>query len=189
MFPTGCPTGCGRGSVAIEPRGNLRAMANGMELQHWYPEPPDRVREVLTDPDYLRDKLLAVGGPGAELVWHGQDDHDITIVSRHPIPSDALPPFLRSVRPEGLIIRRTETWTASGARVHGAVDGMLGTVTVVIRLKPDPPGCVLGAELMAEVPIPLVGRTAEKVITDNVAKLMTTEYEFTLDWLRNSEAP
>ncbi|MDQ3761585.1 MAG: DUF2505 domain-containing protein [Actinomycetota bacterium] len=164
-------------------------MANRVELQHRYPEPPERIREVLTDPDFLRDKLRAVGGPGAELVWREQDERDVTIVLHHAVPSDALPSFLRSVRPEGLTIRRTETWTTSGACVHAAVDGMPGTVTVVIHLEPDPPGCVFGAQLTAEVPLPLVGGKIEQMITDNVAKLMATEYQFTLDWLRDSAAP
>jgi Protein of unknown function (DUF2505) len=164
-------------------------MANQVELQHRYPAPPERIREVLTNPDYLRDKLRAVGGPGAELVGHEKDERDVTIVLHHAVPSGALPSFLRSVRPEGLIIRRTETWTTSGASVHAVVDGMPGTLTVVIHLEPDPSGCMLDAQLTAEVPLPLVGGKVEKMITDNVAKLMTTEYHFTLDWLRNSTTP
>ena len=169
--------------------GNLRAMANRVELQQCYPEPPERIREVLTDPTYLSDKLHAVGGPRAELVSREQDECGVTIVLHHAVPGDALPSFLRSVRPEGLTIRRTETWTRSGGSVHAVVDGVPGTITVVMQLEPDPPGCVLGAQLTAEVPLPLFGGKVEKMITDNVTKLMTAEYQFTLDWLRDSATP
>lgn len=164
-------------------------MANRVELWHRYPKPPERIREVLTDADYLRDKLRAVGGPGAELVGREQDERGIIIVLHHAVPGDALPSFLRSVRPEGLTIRRTETWTSVGGSVHAVVDGMPGTINVVMHLEPDPTGCVLGAQLTAEVLLPLFSGKVEKVITDKVAKLMEAEYQFTLDWLRDSAAP
>lgn len=169
--------------------GNLRAMANRVELEQRYPESPERIREVLTDPKYLSDKLHAVGGPRAELVSRQQDECGVTVVLHHAVPGDALPSFLRSARPEGLTIRRTETWTNSSGSVHAEVDGVPGTITVMMHLEPDPIGCVLGAQLTAEVSLPLFAGKVEKMITDNVAKLMTAEYQFTLDWLRDSAIP
>ncbi|MGH3885429.1 MAG: DUF2505 domain-containing protein [Pseudonocardiaceae bacterium] len=164
-------------------------MASRVELQHRYPESPERIREVLTDPDYLRDKMQAVGGLRAELVSHERDEHGVTIVLHHAVASDMLPSFLRSMRPDGLTIRRTETWTGSGGSAHAVVDGVPGTITVVMNLEPDPTGSVLGAQLTAEVPLPLFGGKVEKMITDNVAKLMDAEYQFTLDWLRDAATP
>jgi hypothetical protein len=164
-------------------------MASRVELQHRYPESPERIREVFTDPDYLRDKMRAVGGPGAELVSYEQDESGVTIVLHHAVPGDVLPSFLRSVRPEGLTIRRTETWTSSGGSVHAVVEGVPATITVEMHLEPDPPGCVLRAQLTAEVSLPLFGGKVEKMIIDNVAKLMDAEYQFTLDWLRDSATP
>lgn len=146
------------------------------------------MREVLTDPAYLREKLRAVGGPRAELVSREQDERGVTVVLRQAVPQDALPSFLRSVLPGDLTIRRTETWTSSGGRVHAVVDGAPGTITGVMRFEPDPAGCVLGAQLTAEVGLPLIGGKVEKIITDNVATLMEAEYRFTLEWLRNSTA-
>lgn len=164
-------------------------MASRVELRQRYPEPPERIREVLTDRDYLRDKLRAVGGPGAELVSRQEDERGVTIVLHQAVPGDALPSFLRSVVTDDLMIRRTETWTRSGGSVHAVVDGVPGTITVAIRIVPDPAGSVLGAQLTAEVPLPLVGGKVEKMIIDNVAKLMAAEHQFTLDWLRNSANP
>lgn len=166
--------------------GNLRAMANRVELEYRYPEPPERIREVLINADYLRDKLRVVGGPGAELVLREQDERGVVIVLHHAVPGDALPSFLRSVRPEGLIIRRTETWTGASGSVHAVIDGMPGTITVIMRLEPESTGCVVGAQLTAEVPLPLFGGKVEKMIIDKVAKLMVAEYQFTLDWLDDS---
>jgi hypothetical protein len=170
-------------------RGSLRTMVNRAELQHQYPVPPERILEVLTDPDYLSAKLHAVGGPRAELVSREQYESGVTIVLHHAVPGDVLPSFLRSVRPDGLTIRRAETWTSSGGTVHAVVDGVPGTITVMMHLTPDPTGCVLSAQLTAEVSLPLFGGKVEKIINDNVTKLMATEYQFTLDWLRDSATP
>ncbi|MGH3989086.1 MAG: DUF2505 domain-containing protein [Pseudonocardiaceae bacterium] len=157
-------------------------------MRHRYPEAAERVREVLTGPDYLRDKLRAVGGPGAELVSRVRDERGITLVLRQAVPDDALPSFIRAALPGGLTISRTETWTGSGGRVHAVVDGAPGTVTGALRLEPDPAGCVLSAQLTAEVPLPLIGGKVEAVIIDNIGKLMDAEYRFTLEWLRDTRA-
>jgi uncharacterized protein DUF2505 len=159
-------------------------MASRLALRHRYPVPPERIRQVLTDRQYLRDKLRAVGGSRAELVSWEQDERGVTVVLHQAVPDDALPSFLRSVLPGDLTIRRTETWTNSGGSVHAVVDGAPGTVTGTMRLEPDPAGCVLGAQLTAEVGLPLVGGKVEKVITDSVGRLMEVEYRFTLEWLR-----
>ena len=161
-------------------------MASRLELRHRYPESPERLRAVLTDPDYLRDKLRAVGGPRAELVSREQDGRGITVVLRQAVPDDALPSFIRAALPGGLTIRRTETWTSSGGSVHGMVDGAPGTITGTMRLVPDPAGCVLSAQLTAEVGLPLIGGRVEKVIIDNIGTLMDAEHRFTLEWLRTT---
>ena len=146
------------------------------------------MREVLTDQQYLRDKLRAVGGPRAELVSWKRNEGGVTVVLHQAVPEDAMPSFLRSALPSGLTIRRTETWNSSGGSVHAVVDGAPGTINGTMRLEPDPAGCVLGARLTADVGLPLIGAKVEKVITDNIAALMESEYQFTLQWLRNSSA-
>ncbi len=146
------------------------------------------MREVLTDQRYLRDKLRTVGGPRGELVSWERDERGITVVLHQAVPEDAMPSFLRAVLPSGLTIRRTETWNSSGGSVHAVVDGAPGTITGTMRLEPDPAGCVLGARLTADVGLPLIGAQVEKLITDNIAALMESEYQFTLQWLRNSSA-
>jgi hypothetical protein len=161
-------------------------MASRLELQHQYPETPERMREVLTDQQYLRDKLRAVGGPRAELVSREEDERGVTVVLRQGVPDDALPPFLHAALPSGLTIRRTETWSSFDGSVHAVVEGAPGVITGAMHLEPDPAGCVLGAQLTAEVGVPLLGATVEKMVTDGIATLMETEYQFTLEWLRNA---
>jgi hypothetical protein len=161
-------------------------MASRLALRHRYPEPSERIRAVLIDQRYLRDKLRAVGGPRAELTSWEAGERGVTVVIHQAVPGDVLPSFLRSARPNGLTIHRTETWNSSGGSVHAVVDGLPGTITGAMRLAPDPAGCVLGAQLMAEVGLPLIGGMVEKMIIDGIARLMETEYRFTLEWLRNA---
>jgi hypothetical protein len=161
-------------------------MASRLTLRHPYPASPERVREVLTDRQYVQAKLQAVGGPRAELVSWEQDAHGVvTFVLHQAVPENSMPSFLRSMLPEGLTIRRTETWSSVGGSVHAVVDGAPGTIIGVMRFAPDPAGCVLDVELTAEVPLPLVGANVEKIITSNVAALLEKEYQFTLAWLDN----
>ena len=144
---------------------------------------------MLIDRQYLQAKLQAVGGPRAELVTWQQDARGVTIVLHQAVPEDAIPSFLRSVLPGDLTIRRTEIWHGSTGEVHAVVDGAPGTITGVMHLEPDPDGCVISAELTADVPLPLFGSKVEKVVTDSVASLMESEYQFTLSWLRNPVNP
>ena len=146
------------------------------------------MREVLTDPAYLHDKIRAVGGEGAELVSREQRGNGVTVVLRQMVPASALPSFVRSVLPGDLSIRRTETWNDSGGTVHSAVDGAPGVINGQMTLDPDPEGSVLAMQLAATVRLPLIGGKVEKVITDSVSRLMDSEYDFTLRWLRDSGA-
>lgn len=164
-------------------------MTSRLELRHSYPEPPVRMREILTDPGYLRDKVRAVGGPHAELVSREEDENGVTVVLRQLVPADALPSFMRSVLPGDLSIVRTETWHDTDGTVYSVVDGAPGTINGKMHLESDAGGSVLSLRLEAKVPLPLIGGKVEKAITNSVNKLMDTEYDFTLQWLRDSGAP
>jgi hypothetical protein len=161
-------------------------MTSRLELRHHYPEPPERVRQVLTDPAYLHDKLRTVGGPRAELVSRDEDQRGVTIVARQAVPDNALPSFVRSMVPHGLTIHRTEIWTSAGGSMSAVMDGAPGTVTGTMRLQPDPAGSVLSLYVEATVALPLVGGKVERAIIDGVGKLMDAEYKFTVQWLHDS---
>lgn len=164
-------------------------MASRLALRHRYPASPERIREVLTDRQYLQAKLKAAGGPRGELVSWQEDARGVTIVLHQAVPEDAMPSFLRSMLPGALTIRRTETWTGFDGTVHAVVDGAPGAITGVMRLESDPDGSVLSGQLTAEVPLPLIGGKVETLIIDNVGSLMESEYQFTLAWLRKPVNP
>jgi hypothetical protein len=162
-------------------------MASQLALRHRYPTSPERMRELVTDQHYLRAKLRAVGGPGAELVSWQQNDDGVTVVLHQAVPGEAMPSFLRAMLPGNLTIRRTETWRGCRGSVEAVVDGAPGTITGVMDLEPDAAGCVLGSQLTVEVPLPLIGGKVEKIVIDNIATLLNSEYQFTLTWLRTPQ--
>lgn len=144
------------------------------------------MQDILTDPTYLKDKLRTVGGPRAELISREEDERSITVVLCQTVPSDLLPSIVRSVLPGDLMIRRTETWRGFSGTVHSVVEGAPATIAGTMHLDQDPTGSVLSIQLEATVPVPLIGGKLEKSITDGVSKLMDSEYDFTMRWLRDS---
>lgn len=158
-------------------------------MRHAYPAPPARVREVLADEQYLRDKLAAVGGPGAELVSHGVTDGRTTVVQRQAVAAENLPSLVRTFVPGDLHIERTETWTgATAGAIDVSVAGAPGSVGGTISVDPDGAGSVVVVRMEATMPVPLVGGKIEKAITENIARLGDVEHRFTVDWLRRHPA-
>jgi hypothetical protein len=143
------------------------------------------MRDIFTDANYLRDKLRTVGGPRDELVSRNVNQHGVTIVLYHAVSKDLLPPFLRSALPNGLNIHRTEVWTGSDGSLQAVVDEAPAKVVGTMWLEPAADGCVFGAQLTADVQLPLFSGRVEKIIAENLDKLLEAEYRFTLGWLGN----
>ncbi|MFB9429008.1 DUF2505 domain-containing protein [Streptoalloteichus tenebrarius] len=163
-------------------------MATSTETTHRYPRPAAEVLSALVDERYLRARLAALGGPGAELVEHAPSpDGGARVVLRQGIPGDRLPSFVRSLVPGDLVIERTERWepTASGAgaTIDAKVPGTPGSIDCSVRLADSGDGCVATVTLVAKVPVPFVGGKVEKVIVDQVGRLLAAEHAFTVDWL------
>lgn len=160
-------------------------MTDRVELRHTYAEPPERMREVLTDPEYLREKLREVGGPGAELLSREQDASGaVTVVQRQNVPHDWVPPFARSLISGDVVIERTESWNGSfGGTVRAVIVGTPARITGTMALTQHGKGARLTLRIEAKVSLPLFGGAAEKMMIENVSRLMETEYRFTVEWL------
>ncbi len=153
-------------------------------MRHAYPAPVERMRAVLTDPEFLRDKLREVGGPGAELVSRTEDNGRITVVQRQAVPETVLPAVVRSFVPGDLSITRTEVWSGPTAgTIDVAVGGAPGSASGTIAVTPDGEGALVTIRIDASVPVPLVGGMIEKAMTDNIGELGEVEHAFTREWL------
>lgn len=166
-------------------------MSTQVELRHTYPEPPERMREVLTDPEFLRARIAEVGGPRAELVSRESDDAGtVTIVQRQTVSSSSLPTFAQTLIPGDVTIERTETWTGpGGGPVKAVVKGTPAQITGTMALTPRPHsgGATFTLRIDTKVPIPLFSIAVENLINENITKLIDREYEFTADWLRDRD--
>jgi len=159
-------------------------MSSRLEMRHTYPAPVERMRAVLTDPEFLRDKLREVGGPGAELVSRTEDNGRITVVQRQAVPETVLPAVVRSFVPGDLSITRTEVWSGPTAgTIDVAVGGAPGSASGTIAVTPDGEGALVTIRIDASVPVPLVGGMIEKAMTDNIGELGEVEHAFTREWL------
>ncbi len=166
-------------------------MSNQVELRHTYPEPPERIREVLTDPEFLRARLAEVGGPRAELVSRECDEAGaVTIVQRQSVPAESLPTFAKSLFPGDVTIERTETWTGpGGGPVNAIVKGTPAKITGTMALTPRPHsgGTTFTLRIDTKVPIPLFSIAVENLINENITRMLEREHEFTTEWLRDRE--
>lgn len=142
---------------------------------------------MLTDADYLRDKLRTVVSLGRS--WCGVNRMNVRhhrAAPGYPCRGVAvLPPLSASGWSDDPSYRdlvQSRRQRAGGGRRDAGND------LRDMHLGPDPAGCVVGAQLTAEVLLPLFSGKAERVINDKVAELMMAEYQFTLDWLHVSAA-
>ncbi|KAA2264881.1 DUF2505 domain-containing protein [Solihabitans fulvus] len=150
--------------------------------------PADRVHHALVDPTYLRDRLAAIGGVGAELVAHNAANGTVAYQLRQGVPAAELPSMARSFLGGDLVIKRVETWRTAGDGYEGTfeatINGVPGEVTGTMSLADTGSG---GSELalrgQARVGIPLVGGKFEELIVEQVGKLLDKEAAFTMSWL------
>ncbi|RKT57936.1 DUF2505 domain-containing protein [Saccharothrix australiensis] len=148
--------------------------------------PASDVYSALVDDAYLRDRLAALGGVGAELVAFNRTDTTTSYQLRQGIPAEKLPSVARGVLGGDLLIDRAESWTEAGyaGTVEVTLGGVPGRLDGTITLADAAGG---GSELtlvgQVKVGIPLVGGKLESLIVEQVAVLLDKEAEFTTEWL------
>lgn len=148
---------------------------------------------ALTDPEFLRARLAALGGKGAELLDHRSGPDGVEYHLRHGVEAHELPSAVRTLMRGDLTIDRVETWRPDG------VEGYVGTVRVTI---PGMPGEVSGGMTLVDldpgservvdgsvrIPIPLVGGKVEDSVGGQISALLDAEHEFTEKWLDTHQA-
>lgn len=151
--------------------------------------PPSTTYRTLTDEEYLRARLARLGGKDAALLELEADEDSATVVARQGIDAKHLPSLARSLLPGDVVIRRTETWhRQAGDRYHGtihaAIKGTPAVVELTTWIAPTSDGaCELGGRGEVTVPVPIVGDRVEKVVAEQVTKLLELEGDFMLRWV------
>jgi Protein of unknown function (DUF2505) len=173
-------------------------MARRIEHRTGFSQPADRVYLALIDERCLRERLSAIGGRRCELLSYTVGSDTATAVMRQSIDAEHLPGIVRRVTPDGVVIKRTETWRTGrrGDRrsnhpsdyrgaVEASVSGMPGSLrgTTVLSDTADGSELVLDGELT--VGIPLIGGRIEDMIAEQLGRLLQAEARFTDRWLRS----
>ncbi len=155
--------------------------------------PADAVAAVMLDADYLKARLVQLGGPGAAVKEHSADDTGGRYRIRHGVDQAALPSIVSSLVTGNLVIDRTETLRrAAPGRWAGDVDvripGTPASAVGSLRLTDTASGSELVVHADVTVNIPFLGGKIESVIAEQVRALLVAETAFTLDWLARNPA-
>ncbi|HEY3262208.1 MAG TPA: DUF2505 domain-containing protein [Pseudonocardiaceae bacterium] len=175
-------------------------MARRIEHRSEFAYPAERVYAALTNEAFLRERLSEIGGRRSELVSFTADDGTTTAKMRQSIDAEHLPAMVRRVTSDGVIIDRTETWTAPAdqdgegwyagtveAKVSGFGGTLRGTTALADAEGADADGSVLSLDGEVRVDLPLVGGRIEGVVADELGRLLRAEARFTDRWLERLE--
>ncbi len=152
--------------------------------------PADEVFAAMVDPEYLRERLERMGGPGAALLEHAAGPEGARYRLRHGLDNAVLPAMVQALVPGDLTIERTETLRRRGAGDYdGDVDvRILGTpVSASGGMRLRDTGASSEFEVRAEVvvAVPLFGGRIEEMIAEQVRNLLAAETAFTQRWLES----
>ena len=168
-------------------------MARRIEHQATTRWTADQVHAALVDPTYLRDRLSKLGGADAALMEHQVDGEKVSLRLRHGVPASELPSAVRAFLKGDLVIERTEEWDRNGdggwlGRVQAGIPGVPGHIKGAMRLSDEPGG---GSTMLMRgevaVNIPFVGGKVEEIVSGQIVKLLTREFEHTTEWLAAHE--
>lgn len=168
-------------------------MARPIDYRCPLPFPAARTAAAMGDADYLRARLEKLGGPGAALLEHtgsiGPDGTGVRYTLRQGLEAELLPPVVQSMVGGNLVLERTETVQPDGNGYRGTVDVHVPRIPVPVTaggtmsLHDAPGGSEFTVHAEVSVGVPLVGGRIEKVVAEQVGRLMAAETEFLRYWL------
>ncbi|WP_405486430.1 DUF2505 domain-containing protein [Nocardia sp. NBC_00511] len=145
--------------------------------------PMAAVRAAFADEQYWKDRIEAVGGPNARIDSIAITGDQVRVAMVQTIPPSELPPQITTIKPDGLVIPRIETWHGSGGTVEAHVDGAPATVNGTLTVTDDGSGSTFVVDGSIDVKIPLFGKKIEAAIQQHLTELLEREAEFTDNWL------
>jgi len=149
-----------------------------------YDAPPDRVFEMLVDPEFRRRSCEAMEVVSADVQLE-RTGEGFTLVIDQQQNTDDLPSFARTFAGESTQAIQRETWAdRSGGDLVIESPGKPAGAKGTIRLQPDGAGTKEVVELEIKVKVPLIGGKLEKLMAEKVAAGMDLEHGVGVAWLR-----
>ncbi len=162
-------------------------MSSRLEHRSTYPAPVDVVYSTLVDEAFLTERLQAIGGKGAALLSHRREGDRAAFTLRQGVDGDRLPSAVRSILKGDLVVEREERWKAEDSAEGGGYMAIskvsIAGVPAEIRSRSRLVEAGLTVQAEVRVNIPLIGGKLEKVVAEQVEKLLAAEAEFAEKWL------
>lgn len=145
----------------------------------------ETVYEVLTDPQYLVDRNLALGELSAEADM--EEDEESTTLNVVREVRRELPGFLARLFDPVQVMDMTEVWHPheDGWRGEWSMDvrGQPVTIYASFELVPTGDGCRYSVSHRAEAKVPMVGGKVEKYILGQTTRGANDELEYLREYL------
>ena len=145
----------------------------------------DTVFELLTEPQFLVDRSLAIGELSAECECEEEDELTVLKLVRE-VERD-LPSILAKIFDPVQVLDMTETWQVDGDgwAGHWIIDvrGQPVTIRGDFDLTPTASGCCYRVTHSVKAKVLLVGKQVEKYILSQTVDGATQELQYTADYL------
>ena len=158
-------------------------MPSRFEHRASFPAPVDTVYSTLVDEAFLSARLRDIGGKAAALLEHVTSDDGATIRLRQGVDAQRLPGAVRSILSGDLVVEREERWRGHESTGRATISGVPAEIRSQSRLVSRGDGTELVTSAEVKVSIPLIGGKIEKVVAEQVTKLLAAEAEYAEKWL------
>jgi len=143
-----------------------------MSLKFTFPVDIESIYALLTDPDFLVDRNVALGDIESEC--EAEETASKLLIKMKRTRDLDLPAFLANVLGGNPVFNTEEQWRTVKNHYEGSstttVGGQPGTVHTEFTLSPTRKGCEYQISHNAKIKIPIVGRKVEKYIVSKAAE-------------------
>ncbi len=156
-----------------------------MPIEYEIDHPAERVYELLTDKQFLAERVEAVGEDPAT-VKVSKKGKKVSIELQRAARRD-LPKVAAKLVGDVQRFTMTESWQPDGDGWSGnyliKFDGVPGSVAADFELYPTDEGCVYSITHKPKVTVPVVGKTLEKILVSQVEDGCDAEIDYLVEVL------
>lgn len=165
-------------------------MTVNLKTRHQLGHPSDKLIAALVDPDFHDAKVRHVGESGSTLLSfdHNADTGRLVVRCRQRIDRDDLPSIARRFARDPVFADREEVWRlsttwSSAEFVVDVPDAPMDSGGRLSLLADGGDSCTLTTRTYIRVSAPLMSRSIERAMADNVRNWLDDEQRFTRGWL------
>lgn len=161
-----------------------------MQVSHTFPQDIHTVYQTLTDPEFLKQRAIALGSVNASCESDA-NDHDckLTLVRERKINvPGVLSAFVKSVQ----IATTEEHWSLNGDQYECSntteIDGAPLSIIGTMALTPNASGCTFSANFETKAHIMFGKKNLQQYAAKTIAKELELECEYTAKHLGSASA-